>query len=142
MARHSGIKFGPGISVGSIIDCTNHTRLRDAYVLSATTERNDNLFRESFGQFCVVIAAPGLFFQHVSSILSSMRLINSGLYGPVIYRERNYTGLEEMPPIAFVKPADPYAQQREFRFSWHPLGVCAPIDIIAPNIRDLCRRVA
>ena len=142
MARRTGIEVGPGCSEISIIDCASHTRLPDAYVLSTAIERNDDLFRESFGQFCVEIVAPALFFWHISSTLSSRRLIDHGAYGPVIYRERSYTGLEDMPPIAFVKPAVPYAQQREFRFAWNPLGACAPIDIVAPRIRELCRRVA
>jgi hypothetical protein len=79
MAKRSGIRIGPGCSDISIIDCSNHTTIPNAYVLSTTMERNDNLFRESFGQFCVEIAAPALFYQHITSMLSARLLIKNGL---------------------------------------------------------------
>ena len=142
IARRSGIEIGADCSNISVVNCASYISMPDAYILSTAIERNDELFLECFGQFCVEIVSPALFFRHISSVLSSRRLIDYGSYGPVIYRNRNYTGLEKIPPMAFVKPAVPYAQQREFRFAWNPVGTCEPADIVAPKIRELCRRVA
>ena len=142
MAMRAGFEIGPGCSDLEIHGAIHRTTIPDAYVLSTAIQRNDDLFADSFGRFCVEIVAPGLFFWRVSSVLAAQRLVNLGSYASVTYRERSYTGLEDMVPTAFVKPVYPYAEQKELRFVWSPVGPCAPVDIVAPSIRELCRRVA
>ncbi len=142
-ARRSGIAIGPGCTGGHIENCTNVSTVPDAYILCTSTVRDDAHFSKAFGGYCVQIVAPWVVLQHISSMLFLLGKAKEGACRPVVYRDRTYTGLEEMHHPVFVKPAVPYAPQREFRFAWIPQGkIEGPLDIVVPNIAHYCRRVA
>ena len=143
MARRAGISIGPGCSGIQISNCVRFNTVPDAYLLCTSLFRDDQYFSKSFGSYCVEIAAPALFMRHVSNLLFALGHATEGACAPVVYRERTYTGLEPMPHPVFVKPASPYAPQREFRFAWNPAGNPREhIDLVMPHISHLFRRVA
>lgn len=142
-ARRTGICIGPGSSNIQISNCRSFNEVPDAYVLCASLQRDDTLFAPNFGPYCVEISAPAHFLRHISKLLFRLGKAEDGACAPVVYRDRVYTGLEEMPHPVFVKPTTPYAAQREFRFAWTPIGsIEGPLDLEVRNVAYLCRRVA
>lgn len=142
-ARRSGISIGPGCSDILIDSCTSRRTVSDAYLLCTTSYRDDKLFSKSFGDYCVEILAPSVVLWHITRVLFSLGQTDRGSCAPVTYRDRVYTGLEVIEHPIFVKPAVPYAPQREFRFAWIPYGpLSGPLDVVVPSISHYCRRVA
>jgi len=145
VARRSGIHIGPGCNNITLSNCTNVTSLPNAYVLCTTTQFSPDNLSETFGKHCVEIADPKKFFIAVSKRLESVVSYREAAAGPVIYRDRSYTGLERPPgPIGFVKPKDKYSKQKEYRFLWIPdtLKGIKPFLLDCPEIKGLCRKIA
>lgn len=119
IASRSGIMIGPGCSNITLNNNTYIEKLPDAYVLCTTEQFNPEKLSETFGKYCVEIEHPTEFFRIVTAALSKVLPIHQAACGPVAYRERKYTGLQNPPgTIGFVKPADKYQDQQEFRFLW------------------------
>ncbi len=141
-ARRSGISVGAGCSEISIDNCVSHNTVPDAYLLCTSRYRDDDYFSRSFGAYCVEIVSPAMALWHITNMLVALGKSQQGACAPVRYRERVYKGLEEMEHPVFVKPAIPYAPQREFRFAWIPQApLTGPLDIVVPNLSHYCRRV-
>jgi len=145
VARRSGIHIGPGCSNITLSNNTKKTVLQDAYVLCTTTEFSPEKLSETFGKYCVEITSPKDFYVRVSAILENSAPIKEAVAGKVIYKDRNYTGMESPPgPIGFVKPPDLYATQREFRIIWVPENSngLKPFLLKCPEAANLCSRIA
>lgn len=144
MARRSGVSVGPGSRNITISNCTRRSSIPDAYVLCTTLHFNPAKMNDTFGNFCVEITDPARFFIAVSNEMQKIFHIREGAAGRVIYRDRHYTGLEKPPgPIGFVKPADIYAPQKEFRMLWIPQNNAGlePRLIDCPQVKDFCKRI-
>lgn len=144
IGRRCGIEIGPGCQNITLSNNTRITSIPDAYVLCTTRGFVDGRLTEDFGQYCVEITNPMLFFQCVSSKLMSDIAMSSVAAGEVIYSDRYYRGLQKPPgPIGFVKPADQYASQNEFRFLWVPRSTndLSPFLLPVPEVASICRRV-
>lgn len=127
-----------------ITNCSSTRKLTDAYVLCTTTEFSPENLNEKFGKYCVEIKDPRKFFVAVSKKLNSISTIREAATRKIIYRDRNYIGLDQPPgPIGFVKPSVPYEKQKEFRFLWimETMGELNPPLLKCPEISHLCRRV-
>jgi len=144
IARRSGINIGPGCSNMSISNNIKISSLLNAYVLCTTSQFSPSNLSETFGKYCVEITDPKKFFIAVSRCLEKVTVIKKSVAGEVIYRDRNYTGLERPPgPIGFVKPPDKYAEQKEFRFLWIPetMENIKPFLLNCHKILGLCRKI-
>jgi len=145
VARRAGIGISPGCSNGHIEDCTSTTKLEDAYLYCVSCVRDDDYFASRFGPYCVEIVSPFLFGMHVTAMATGVGLVGNAGAGPVTYRSRTYTAMEDPFEPAFVKP-ESYVPQREFRFAWLPTALASrplkPADLTVPQIAPLCRRVA
>lgn len=150
ISRRSGaIHFEPGCNVrlsgGIINDCTSRRSLPNAYVLCTTIDFLPENLSYTFGKYCVEITDPRQFFISVSESLERRAPISKAAAGKIIYKDRHYAGMESPPgPIGFVKPPDPYASQKEFRFLWIPKGSSSltPFLLGCPKVKDLCKRIA
>jgi len=143
-AQRASIHIGEGCRDIQIINCSSTRTLPDAYVLCTTTEFSPENLNEKFGKYCVEIKDPRKFFVAVSKKLNSISTIREAATREIIYRDRNYTGLDQPPgPIGFVKPSVPYEKQKEFRFLWimENMGELNPPLLKCPEISHLCRRV-
>lgn len=144
-ARRSGIFIGPGCSNITINNNTRVTSISDAFVLCTTINFSPEKLNDTFGKYCVEITNPMEFFVSISESLNTQYTIKEAAAGRVIYKDRNYSGMEIPPgPIGFVKPPDLYANQEEFRFLWLPedSAELKPFLMKCPNISSLCKRVA
>lgn len=144
VARRSGIHIGPGCSNIILSENKRKTVLPDAYVLCTTTEFSFDKLSEKFGRYCVEITNPKTFFVLVSEFLEKSMRVKDAAAGKVIYKSRNYTGMESPPgPIGFVKPPEPYAPQREFRFLWIPENAkgLVPFLLKCPEAAQVCKRI-
>jgi hypothetical protein len=144
IARRSGIHIGPGCSNITISNNTNIRSLPNAYVLCTTIQFSPGNLSETFGKYCVEITDPKKFFVADSRCLEKITAVKKAVAGKVIYRDRNYCGLERPPgPIGFVKPHDKYAEQKEFRFLWIPETTknIKPFLLNCHEIVGLCRRI-
>lgn len=145
IAERSGISIGPGCSNITVSNCTAVHRLPDAFVLCTTEQFNPKNLSDTFGRYCVEIERPQEFFRLLTASLSQLHAIREAAFGRVIYRERNFAGLQDPPgPIGFVKPPDKYKSQHEVRFLWTSLtgAQLAPFALYAPECVALCRRIA
>ena len=141
LASRTGISIGPNASNITISNCRNIHKLPDAFVLCTTKKHNPAILCETFGNHCVRINNPLLFFQYISAQLHNHVTIEQGAMGSVKYAPRHYTGLQQSPgPIGFVKPTDQYSSQNEFRFLWIPSNSTnlLPFLIKVPEISKLC----
>lgn len=145
IARRSGIQIGAGCTNITISNCTNIRSLPDAYVLCTTSQFSPDNLSDTFGNHCVEITDPKAFFIEVSRCISEFTTIKEAVAGKVIYKDRNYSGLDNPPgPIGFVKPYDKYAEQNEYRFLWVPetMENIKPFLLNCPEIIGLCRKIA
>lgn len=143
LAARAGIAIGPGCSGITVTDCKKIDRLPDAYVLCLTDSDRPEVFRDDFGPYCVEITNLPAFAHSFSIGVAKLLGVNQGRYGPVTYREREYTGFQPFPgELGFVKPLT-YAKQREIRLLWErPDGArLEPIVVSVPGIRHFVRRV-
>ena len=145
MAARSGVHIGEGCSNISISECTNIQRLPDAYVLCTTKEFSPEKLSDTFGQYCVKISNPALFFKRASIALNKHKKIREGGIGLVQYKGREYTGLQNPPgPIGFIKPSDQYSSQNEFRLLWIPEihNDIEPFLLECREVSELCSHVS
>lgn len=139
-----GIGVTEGASNITITDGLCVTVINDAFVLCTTNEYIPETMCETFGDYCVEVSKPHVFFKEVADELNKVRKIKNVGYGLVQYKEREYFGLDAPPgPIGFVKPKDPYISQKEFRFLWEPLDnrPIEPFLLDCPRVAKLCRRI-
>ena len=144
MASRSGVHIGEGCSNITISGCTNVQKLPNSFVLCTTTSYKPNELSGTFGNYCVQISNPKEFFKQTSKALNLRTTIKEGAQGKVIYSDRVYTGLQQIPgPIGFVKPIDKYATQEEYRFLWIPMlsDDIQPFLLHCPEVAELCTMV-
>lgn len=80
----------------------------------------------------------------ISSRLLEERKLKECVFGRVNYQPRDFYGLEEPPSdIGFVKPVDPYCDQKEVRFLWtvERETEIKPFLLEVPEIAPLCRLI-
>ncbi|TSJ83887.1 hypothetical protein [Chitinimonas sp. BJB300] len=145
VAARCSINIGPGCPNITLNNNTSVHRIPDAFVLCATEFFNPKELNQTFGMYCVEISNPNKFFQLLTMKLRELHQIRQAAWGKVIYRKRNYSGLEDPPgPLGFVKPADPYSVQREVRFLWtiNSARDLLPFLLEVPEVTSLCRRIA
>ncbi len=106
---------------GTVImrDCETESYCHDEYIVCATTVRNDDYFKEDFGEFCIKIEQPDFFCDLVADQLclkfkKDIRYINK----PVSYTKVELTNFLQQQDPVFTKPKIPYEGQNEFRFFW------------------------
>ena len=142
IARRVGINLGPNCSNITINDCTSRNSIKDAFVLCTTLVYSPDKLSPVFGNHCVEIFDSEEFFRRVSSRLHAQHPIKEFARGPVIYRPRQFHGLESEPgPLGFVKPPDQYQDQKEFRMLWvpHDFSKLVPFLLNVPEVIPLCR---
>lgn len=145
VASRAGIYIGPNCSNITVSNCSRTTSLPDAFVLCTTLKYEPSTMNGSFGEACVKINKPRRFYERVSRRLARTFPIKQGAFGPIVYANRHYEGLQPLPgPIGFVKPPDLYASQCEFRFLWTVNNSIRldPFLLDVPEIASLCSRVA
>ncbi len=117
----------------------NH-RLVDSYIVCATTERNDEFFREDFGPYCIKIKNPTGFLLGVThALIHKLQTEIVDYMGEVSYDKDVITSFLNHTNPALIKHAEPYAVQKEFRFVWElsPLPT-ANLDVITVSLnKDL-----
>lgn len=141
-ARRAGIRIGPNTRHITITDCLNRTVLPDSYLLCLTQERNDALFHRAFGKYCVEVRQPGAACLAIYDELRKSAPITSAMFGPVVYASRHFTQRDTgQAPIAFLKPADPYEQQKELRMVWQvePGRPIEPMMLYVPTLKALTK---
>ena len=145
IAERSGVKIGPGCSNFTITNCSRSSLLPDAFVICTTLAFSPEMLSTTFGPYCVEIMDSDEFYKLITIRLDAQFKIRESARGPVIYRARNFQGLEPEPgPLGFVKPPDQYEHQQEFRMLWIPKEPTEikPFLLKVPEIITLCRRRA
>lgn len=109
---------------GLVINFENteiHTSSLDCYVVCSTNNRNDELFKDDFGEHCVKIIDCLKFFILVKHALSQkFDSPFEGDAGEVEYSKITETDINQHHDHIFTKPEKQYAWQDEFRFCWYP----------------------
>ncbi|SMP68422.1 hypothetical protein SAMN02744783_02948 [Serratia sp. CC22-02] len=145
--RWAGVRVDPESRGNSFADITARRRLDDAYILCTTKYFDPDIFSDSFGKYCVEISNAHKFCvlvtEQIARIHKNTRI--QALYDDVHYLDREGTDLN-VPKvnIGFIKPAIPYAVQKEFRFLWLFLDqnpVLNKLDIQCKELSKLCTRV-
>jgi len=142
-AAKCGVRVAEGARGITIVDNTMTTYLADAFVLCTTLGFVNDL-SESFGKYCVKISSVDKFARALTVSLNAKYKLAQSAHGMVSYQGRHYKELENSPGLlGFVKPADPYAPQREYRFLWTALD---PTEIkgcvvLCPEISQYVTRV-
>ncbi|HBR3474755.1 TPA: hypothetical protein L9S51_005227 [Klebsiella pneumoniae] len=112
----------------------------DSYIVCATTERNDEFFREDFGPYCIKIKNPTGFLLGVThALIHKLQTEIVDYMGEVSYDKDVITSFLNHTNPALIKHAEPYAVQKEFRFVWElsPLPT-ANLDVITVSLnKDL-----
>lgn len=132
-------------SLGNRIACHTATRAVDGYVLCMTLGFTQQNLTDDFGKHCAEITNPEEFFKLLNSELLHRWKTDSGQFGPIIYKQRDFAGFQQPPGRpAFVKPPDQYEDQQEFRFFWPvPRGqFVSPGAFAVPGLAEFCRRIA
>ncbi|MDN2676690.1 hypothetical protein [Janthinobacterium sp. SUN033] len=132
----------------SFINTHSSRKIEDAYVICTSEFFIKEDFKESFGDYCVEISDPDLFYSLISEALEKIFIIKSSSWGAVQYRERHFEGLDDPNGmIGFIKP-EKYDSQNEIRFLWECINKDRSkiekldrLNINIPGIRALCRRV-
>lgn len=145
ITQRLGIKVGPTVKNLTIGSGTRVMTLPDAYVLCTTEHFSPENLGDTFGRFCVEIREPDLFCQYVANALNRVTPLTGAQHASVTYRDRIYRDLEASPgTLGFVKPADGYAIQKEYRFLWTPKGapLLKPFLLPVHETSGLCQRIA
>lgn len=144
-AARYGVGMNPGARNITFDNCASDTTIPDAYVLCCTVAPSDVVGRV-FGAFCVEITDPPELFRRLTIALGRRHHLRQAVWGRVRYADRSYHGLEpESGPTGFVKPADPYAPQKEFRMLWFlndHAPVIAPTLVSVGDLGGVCRRAS
>ena len=123
---------------------THHTSLPDAYVLCTTDNFSPDNLSDTFGNYCVKINNPSLFFKLITNTLIQKYDISDSAIGKVIYKDRYYQHTETAPgAIGFVKPKDKYHSQREVRLMWVPktTNSIQPFSLVCQDVASLCEKI-
>jgi len=145
-AARAGIRVGQGARVEIRGTNTVSFRLANSFVLCTTNHFEPELLSDTFGKYCVEISDAEAFGKLITGSLESEGFkIRQALAGNVIYAPRHtYNHDRDNGPIGFVKPADPYVTQQEFRFVFvpHEDVPISPMFVNIPSAKTLCRRIA
>ena len=134
-------------------DCTNVLASRnrsimttpDAFVLCCTEYFAPELLGDTFGRVCVQISDSIEFFNRLSARVGALFTLRQGRIGKVTYRRATFVDAEPGEvPMGFMRDPDKYAEQREVRMLWHVASAppLSAIDLNAPEVASLCRRIA
>lgn len=126
------VKFGDS-STGSLFTISNLTvSLPDSYTICFSTKRDDELFKDDFGEFCVKINdAEKLYFAISIPMLEMNPDIKRMNHNNVQYTKKELTNIADKIYTAFHKP-ERYFWQEEYRFSW----TMPHTEIISPFLLD------
>ncbi|CAI1863702.1 MULTISPECIES: hypothetical protein [Serratia] len=146
--QHASINIHPDAGINYYENITVTKKLQNAYVLCSTKYFNPDIFSESFGKYCVEISNAHEFCDKVTdSIALHYKNISriTGRYSDIHYTKREGLDLNVLPcHIGFLKPATPYASQKEFRFLWtleNQNIELEKLDINCPKISTICKRI-
>ncbi|EIX9213067.1 MULTISPECIES: hypothetical protein [Klebsiella pneumoniae complex] len=110
------------VAEGGIVtmaNCETESYCHDEYIVCATSRRDDEFFKNDFGEFCIKIEQPELFCDLVAKHLSTMfRRDVRFFHKPVSYTKVELTNFLQQQDPVFTKPRFPYEPQSEFRFFW------------------------
>jgi hypothetical protein len=142
-------RFGLPVSPGGVYahNAVVDAQIPNAFVLCLSDSLDPDYFREEMGlPFCVEV-----YKTERAWLLLNMALLNRyddlvGKAGPIVYGARRRFEDEPDPPgeLGFVKPADPFAKQREHRMMWvtpSQHASIAPMFISAPELATCFRRI-
>ncbi|SSI00394.1 hypothetical protein [Klebsiella quasipneumoniae] len=111
------ISFG-GVFNGTINISNLTVQSPDLYTVCFSKKRDDKLFKNDFGEFCVKINDTEKFFITLMiSAMEQMYKIKYCEHGSVDYTKKSLTDLSEKTYSVFHKP-EKYSWQEEYRFSW------------------------
>jgi hypothetical protein len=124
-----------------------HQNAPDMYVF-CTCKNFEKSLMKRFGGACVEIRDTTQYFRAITAALDGwtsdgVRRISGFQVAPCQYVEREQTWPNVIPydPV-FRKPPE-YAHQAEVRAVWAtPLTSIMPINLVVPEIREWCRRIA
>lgn len=106
----------------------------DAYTICLSKIRDDELFRNDFGQYCVKINdTEKIFFTIIMAAMEKMPNIKYYHHGEVEYTKKPLHDLSEKLYSLFHKP-ERYSWQQEYRFSW----IDNQTQDISPFLLDTC----
>lgn len=106
----------------------------DAYTICLSKIRDDELFRNDFGQYCVKINdTEKLFYTIIMAAMEKNPNIKHYRHGNVEYTKKPLRDLSEKLYSLFHKP-ERYSWQQEYRFSW----VGNQTQEISPFLLDTC----
>lgn len=148
IAQNLQVHVSPGSHNITFSNCSSSRKIEDAYVICTSEFFVKEDFRENFGDYCVEISNPHLFYHLISEALEKIFMIKRSSWGAVQYRERSNRYLDEqIGQLGFVKP-EKYRYQNEIRFLWEKfypdrrkIDELERITIHIPGISDLCKRV-
>ncbi|HDZ1026282.1 TPA: hypothetical protein RRU22_003058 [Klebsiella pneumoniae] len=145
MCARLGLVVSEGCKNISIGQGKSSQIIQDAFLLCTTKEFNPSKLNGTFGNFCVEISNPIVFFEMLTEELKKIIPFKNGRMGAVVYDKREFTGVEKIPaPIGFIKPKDIYWEQKEFRFLWEtnePEKI-KPFEVFCPSIAPLCKLIS
>jgi hypothetical protein len=138
-----------GVTIEKI---TSKNRLPDAYVLCLS-----RVIVPKFGQHVVRVDHPRFLFRALSKALGAFNEAlgaysgkpagEQGWMQSIQYRNRVYGGTGRGPPhIGFIKPATPFAEEREVRMLWSwisgkPVRPDGLLEIECPEAARYCARI-
>ncbi|WP_219137139.1 hypothetical protein [Janthinobacterium sp. UMAB-60] len=141
--RRSGIDVRGSENV-QISNTQNFIALEDGIILCLTSDFIPDKMNSDIGQYCVEISNPRRFFYEITAELMRKHIIKNTLMGQVQYIGRELNDLEPLKaPIAFLKPVDGYAYQKEIRMYWeveNSRSLTAEY-INLPHAKKYCKRI-
>lgn len=112
----------------------NHI-LNDSYMVCATTERNDEFFKDDFGEHCIKIKNTTAFLVMVTHALkTSLNTDVVDYMDKVSYTKKINSDISEYEHPALTKHEHPYSIQKEFRFIWEITPPRGNLDIITIDL--------
>lgn len=127
-----------------VLNANIHQVMRDSFLLCTSFDFSPTL-QEAFGNYCVQITHPDIFFRFIAMVLDKEHKLRYVKASKVIYRNIKTDFYEELPgEIGFVKKPDGYQEQNEFRFLWEPfeLNGIEPFNLRVPNLLEgLLKRI-
>jgi hypothetical protein len=150
VAHRSGLSYAPGTVGGTVtvVGNVSITEHRDVYIVCMSTER-----MTKFGPYCVRINEPWQFINAVgAALVESGKVLqvtsdspqSNCHFGIVEYRDRrSYRHLDPgLMHAAFVKPAVPFAEDKEVRVIYRPTRLpITPLEVACPEVAALCERL-
>ncbi|HDZ1997001.1 TPA: hypothetical protein RRY60_005276 [Klebsiella pneumoniae] len=126
------------IKDGSTIKNTIH----DAYLVCATTVRDDDFFTNDFGGHCIKIIDAVAFSNAVMYALADNYKLNvHSAHAEIEYTKTESTDLMQSQDPVFSKP-ESYSSQKEYRFLWEFENPSETLPIITVDIgKELASRI-